>query len=408
MPLVDIKSDQKDTKTQPTTAVKKVSPLIELIDRYLSRQSADQLQIQAKSLLKELYSDMLRYKKNIQSEIYREGYNYRNEAYQHVRDAYLLADYAKQIELNTEIPIDYQNRVLDGLIRMAAIIIDIRNPAVTHLDSGNHGLYDEDVLLLVGELRSNPHIISLDLCENNIGDIGGEALATLTTIKVLDLYRNNIRKSAAALAKSPIVKFNLSQNYLNEAAGVALATYARQLELDVSGNVDCGLTKETEKMIAEKIKSNNIQKQTVRIFETELLKTSNGILRSYSVEKITLAANRQSIVVYFKSEEEAINHQKWLELANSNGQPKLEFRVVANKIIFINRVKAAAEFLFFYGSISKNTLDLVYNALKTNSNSIGFLLAEYSTVHSVAVSMSHSDQSGVDSKAVHTSKKLSL
>lgn len=182
----------------------------------------------------------------------------------------------------------------------------------------------------------------------------------------------------------------------------------------------------TKEKIAARVAKNNIKLQTVvTIFETELLfKAEQGRLITHTVEEITLAADGQSMVVYFRSKQVALNHQQYynreLAVAGLDDTPKLKFRFdlteksykpkyrhdVQQARVFTGDLQQAAVFLLAYDSISKKTFDLVCAAQK--SKSVSVLLAQYSMVHSIAKPVSYGNQSGADNKVMQAPKKLSF
>lgn len=74
-------------------------------------------------------------------------------------------------------------------------------------------LTDSHIHLLVNALKKNPSITSLNLSGNNIKDEGASALATVSTLKELDISYNRITAvGAEALAKTDLQKLSLEAN----------------------------------------------------------------------------------------------------------------------------------------------------------------------------------------------------
>ncbi len=74
-------------------------------------------------------------------------------------------------------------------------------------------LTDTQIQLLVNALKKNPSITSLNLSGNNIKDEGAIALATVSTLKELDISYNRITAvGAEALAKTDLQKLSLEAN----------------------------------------------------------------------------------------------------------------------------------------------------------------------------------------------------
>lgn len=74
-------------------------------------------------------------------------------------------------------------------------------------------LTDPQIYLLVNVLKKNPSITSLNLSGNNIKDEGAIALATVNTLKELDISYNRITVvGAEALAKTDLQKLSLEAN----------------------------------------------------------------------------------------------------------------------------------------------------------------------------------------------------
>lgn len=78
-------------------------------------------------------------------------------------------------------------------------------------------LNDDNIILLVNALKSNPHITKIDLSGNNVGDTGAVALSSLKTLEELNIADNRVGLNGAiALATaSNLKKLILGPNPIN-------------------------------------------------------------------------------------------------------------------------------------------------------------------------------------------------
>lgn len=97
-------------------------------------------------------------------------------------------------------------------------IIQEKKTNIQHIDIANFGLSNEDVEELVGLLKDNPYINSINLSGNNIGIKGAESLSTLSVDK-LDLSDNKIgNQGMGKFIFSKIKIIHLERNGITEDA----------------------------------------------------------------------------------------------------------------------------------------------------------------------------------------------
>lgn len=83
------------------------------------------------------------------------------------------------------------------------------------IPEGGVDINDQKTILLANALKKNPNVTSINLCNNNIGDMGAVALAGVNTITELDLYGNNVGViGVKALTISNLKKLVLADNFI--------------------------------------------------------------------------------------------------------------------------------------------------------------------------------------------------
>ncbi len=107
-----------------------------------------------------------------------------------------------------------------------------------HLDLSCKELIDKDIEVICSFLKDNPHITSLDLTDNQIGDEGAKALTTNTSLTSLDISFNLIDdESAKTLAtNTTLTSLTLVRNQFGYEGAKALATNTTLTSLDIRYN----------------------------------------------------------------------------------------------------------------------------------------------------------------------------
>lgn len=108
----------------------------------------------------------------------------------------------------------------------------------TWLDLSCEGLFDEDIEKLVELIKKNkPNLEELILRHNNFGSKSAILLASITSLKTLDVSYNNIDdKAAESLAKSGIINLNLDCNNLTGLGAFMFVQYGKQKKLILDRN----------------------------------------------------------------------------------------------------------------------------------------------------------------------------
>lgn len=105
---------------------------------------------------------------------------------------------------------DLIKKIEDRSFNKATLNIDID---VLNEDRVETELTAEQIILLAAALKTNPTITYLSLYGNKIDDDSAIVLASISTLKKLDLSYNDITHiGAMALAKCPLERLNLSEN----------------------------------------------------------------------------------------------------------------------------------------------------------------------------------------------------